>query len=111
MLQDLAIYLQAARRIADDLEDIIQVISSVIDQQSTTPQLNALEALNFDPAGIDNLFPYGAIDFAQQAGFPEHFFHEPGFGSGLLLSNTEHAFNPWDVEPQSSANCYGVPWI
>ncbi|KAH8816078.1 fungal-specific transcription factor domain-containing protein [Xylogone sp. PMI_703] len=108
MLHDLAAYLQAARRIADDLEDIIQVILSIINQQPITPQIDSLA---FAPTDIDSLFPYGAIDFAQQAGFPGQFDSNPDFEPGLFSGDVEHAFDPWVGGLQPPDNCYGVPWI
>jgi len=113
MLRDLATYLQAARRIADDLEDIIQVVTSVLNQARIAPQE---EFMSVVPANIDNLFPYGAIDFAQQTGLPDEHVSDGGggasrSGSGMFTYDALNSLDSWHNELQPTVNGYGVPWI
>ena len=112
MLHDLAIHLQAARRIVHDLRDITDVARTIIDGRATEPLEDPVWAV---PEDFDGLFPYGSLDFALQAGVPD-----PGEACSLHTESRrndtvrQNAFSPmgsWDSELQQATNGYGAPWI
>ena len=105
MLRQLALYLQAARRIVSDLEDIIQVVLLVLDQPSFSPQGSLISAL---PTNMDDLFPYTSLDFAQQAGMMGYNVGDEG---GTFDYDGTNTLDSWGNETRPLANVYGVPWI
>lgn len=122
ILQDLSIYLQAARRVIDDFRDIVNVVTTILHQQQVAAQNHGqeegLQTGSLFPANIDDLFPYGALDFAQQAG---SVISETGRGAGggggdahgqWTGSGQEMGVDSWDFELHpNSVGGYGVPWI
>ncbi|KAF2713963.1 hypothetical protein K504DRAFT_462421 [Pleomassaria siparia CBS 279.74] len=122
ILQDLSIYLQAARRVIDDFRDIVNVVTTILNQGvSIGPE--GEKTTNTFPANIDDLFPYGALDFAQQASTGQSDTGRGGAtGSGngnagaqwtsSMESATAASLDSWDFELQpTSVGGYGVPWI
>lgn len=106
ILRKLTVYLQAARRIANDLEDIIHVVLLVLNQSLLAPRDNFAAAL---PTNMDDLFPYTSVDFAQQSGLINPQFND-GHGSGDY--DGTNTMDSWDTELQPLAsNGYGVPWL
>lgn len=111
ILHDLAIYLQAARRMADDLKNIIQVVMTILDQSHLTPLTESSHLL---PSNIDTLFPYGAVDFAQQANMDFSQANHAWTGADGNEVFSHEAFtslDSWENELQPMINGYGVPWI
>ncbi|KAF2104989.1 hypothetical protein NA57DRAFT_51776 [Rhizodiscina lignyota] len=113
MLQNLAVSLQAARRIQDDLRDITHVVTSLLNQEQASEQ----DLMSLLPQNIDHLFPYGAIDFAQQfSPWPHEIFSDRVEIN--VHTSTDSTFDPdalgtldpWDNALQSNHG-YGVPWI
>lgn len=106
MLDELSTYLNAAKRIADDLASIVQVVNSILNQ--STSQGFAPTIL---PGDLDAMFPYGAIDFAQQQNYlqaqPTVASH---VGNGTVNFDAFASLDSWDHE-YNTANGYGVPWI
>lgn len=105
MLHQLALYLQAARRIVSDLEDIIQVVLLVLDQPSFAPQDSLINTL---PINVDDLFPYASLDFAQQSGVMGYYSGEEG---GTFDYDGSNALGSWGMETRPLVNGYGVPWL
>lgn len=126
ILHDLSIYLQAARRVVDDFRDIVNVVTTILNQQQVASH-GQDGAPSLFPANIDDLFPYGALDFAQQAGagLPDAgrqqgggggngaaAGHWTGNGNGNPDVANAASLDSWDFELQpTSAGGYGVPWI
>jgi hypothetical protein len=122
LLQDLSIYLQAARRVIDDFRDIVNVVTTILNQQQNPNQSQGYgqEGLqgggtgngSLFPANIDDLFPYGSLDFAQQAGAG---LSDTGRGTAVnegWNGGQDTGFDSWDFELQpNSIGGYGVPWI
>lgn len=111
MLKELAASLNAARRVEEDLKDIVHVVTSLLNQPLTIPEADITTLL---PQNMDNLFPYGAIDFAQSQ-WPHEGFSDSGEGpasatTDLLGGDTMRALDPWENELQN-AQGYGAPWI
>ncbi|KAF2258214.1 hypothetical protein CC78DRAFT_587376 [Lojkania enalia] len=94
ILHDLTATSHFARRVADDLKDVIQAVSS-----SINPPYRSL------PANVENMFPYRELDFAQQPGLRDDQVGEANAWNGA------DAAEAWDLEPQPPAGTYGVPWI
>lgn len=90
ILHDIAIYFQAARRVADDCKDIVRVVTTILN--GGPPDLI--------PTNLIELFPYNALDCTQQSGLPD-----TGGWNGADVANLDS----WDFELQPSGN--GVPWI
>lgn len=124
ILQDLSLYLQAARRVLDDFRDIVNVVTTILNQQQNsakgqgqTQGHDSLQSGNLFPTNIDDLFPYGTLDFAQQAGAglsdtgrvgSGGDAHGQWIGSGANIEGTDS----WDFELQpTGGGGYGVPWI
>lgn len=110
LLKELASGLYAARRMLVDLKDIIQVATTIIDQPVAAPQQPQMHI----PANIDNLFPYTAVDFAQQVGYPYETYQSGQFPPNVSFNNIERSWLEWDgTEPQLQASTqgYGAPWI
>jgi hypothetical protein len=111
ILHDLAIYLQAARRMANDLKDIIDLITKLLNQSSIAMQEDIMNTM---PDNIDDLFPYDAVDFAQQKRPHMELTGNGGGGdvnSGSLGYDALDWSNGWDFDFQQSATGYGAPWI
>ncbi|ORX99612.1 fungal-specific transcription factor domain-domain-containing protein [Clohesyomyces aquaticus] len=124
VLQDLAQTLQVARRIADDLKDVIQVVMSVSNPPIALPCQGGAEPLV--PSNITSLFPYRNLNFAQQAGVGEYLWtggmprwNGNGNGNGAAMGTvgggegqtTTAALDSWDAEFECTGVGYGVPWI
>lgn len=111
MLKDLAATINAARRIEEDLKDIVHVVTSLLNQPMTIPQADFTTLL---PQNMDNIFPYGAIDFAQsqwhQEGFSDNGEGPASVTTDLLGGDTMRSLDPWENELQN-AQGYGAPWI
>lgn len=111
MLRGLSTNLQAARRITKDLEDIIDVVTSILDQpQPLEPQTGFM---NYIPANMENLFPYGTVDFTPQAVLPDD---QPGgfsnaAGGSMFDYDAMTSLDSWDYDTQPTTNGYGVVWI
>lgn len=90
VLQDLAMYLQVARRVADDFKDVIHVVTAILN--GGPPDLM--------PATFDHLFPYQVLDFAEQQGSVSD--------TGTWTGGENDS---WDVEIQPSSGAHGVPWM
>jgi hypothetical protein len=106
MLNELSTYLNAAKRIADDLASITQVVNSVNSQSiAQGPSYTNI------PDDLDAMFPYGAIDFAQQNDTlqnpPSVASHA---GSGTLNFDAFASLDSWEHDYSAAAG-YGVPWI
>jgi hypothetical protein len=114
MLHDLSLSLQSARRMEDDLRNVIDVVTSLLDKATSSPQ-GGFDALV--PEGINNLFPYEGIDFGpQQVPQMDEDFSEvreilTESPSGMSYQHTLRALDPWEQELLSTANNSGVPWI
>ncbi len=114
MLRDLAIYLEAARRIIDDLEDIVQVVETVLNQ---SPLMVQEDLMNIIPENIDHLFPYSEVDFAQQARpIGENLAGDGAWVSGngdggSYNQGLSSLLDWWDDDLQPPINGYGAPWI
>lgn len=106
LLKDLGINLPAARRVANDLEDIIKVVTSILDQQSLSSPESGFS--NYVPPNMDSLFPYTAIDFMQQDELPDELL-------GEFIDNTgDSMMQPADwgyYNIQPTTNGYSVAWI
>lgn len=108
LLKELASGLFAARRMLLDLKDIIQVVTAIVEQPVAAPQQQPQLQM---PANIDNLFPYGAIDFAQQGGYPYETYQPGNFSQGMAYNNFEQGWNGDALQMQTANHGYGVPWI
>jgi hypothetical protein len=89
-----------------DLKDIVSVVETLIDQPMLPPQQMAMQL----PTNIDNLIPYGAIDFANQPGYGTY---ETG-PTGLFRQNWNEPYYGWDStgnQLQTANSGYGAPWI
>lgn len=114
LLRGLAVNLHAARRILGDLEDIIKVVELIQDGQSQEISRAGEVALN-----VDDLFPYGAVNFGQHVGFADTDSHHGDSvrligstasgvdGQGTLMS----WWDSWEDEWLRTAGGQGVPWI
>jgi len=107
-MHSLAVSLQAARRIEEDVNDIVQVVSTWLSQSTAAPQE---EIMSLVPSNIDHPFPYGAVSFDSHTQWPKEQLLDiaegtPGFGVDLYYDNF-HGMEPNDNEFQH----YGVPWI
>jgi len=113
MLRDLSKYLQAARRIANDLEDIIQVVTSILDQPPPSAQQEGF--ISYVPVNMDGLFQYGGVDIAQQgqATLPEELLWDFGNGAGGSMFHYDaiNSLDSWNYDLQPMANDYSVAWI
>jgi hypothetical protein len=111
MLRDLSKYLQAARRIANDLKDIIQVVTSILDQPSPLEQQEGF--ISYVPANMDGLFQYGGVDIVQQAALPEELLWDfsDGAGGSMFHYDAINSLDSWDYDLQPVANDYSVAWI
>lgn len=106
LMRQLGRGLHASRRMLADLKDIIDVVERVVDQP--VPQQPPMQL----PVNLDNLIPYGAIDFAHQAvsGYP----YETQMAGAFRQNWYEPGLNGWDgtnSHVQSATNGYGAPWI
>jgi hypothetical protein len=106
MLNELSTYLNAAKRIAEDLASITQVVNSVNTQSiAQGPRYTNI------PDDLDAMFPYGAIDFAQQHDTlqdpPSVTSHA---GSGALNFDAFASLDSWEHDYNVTTG-YGVPWI
>jgi hypothetical protein len=101
LLHELASGLLAARRIEDDLKDVVNVVRTMLDMAKGTSQQQRVQL----PDDVNAIFPYGAIDFAQQAGnFYELFPPD---------DSTEY-WNAWNGVGVANAPVqqgYGAPWL
>lgn len=96
ILHDLAIYLQVARRVSDDLKDIIHLVTTILNGGP----------VDMLPAQVEELFPYNFLDFAEQTGLSDAV--GAGLWSGAEIGNSDS----WDFELQPfPAGFHGVPWI
>ncbi|KAK5168855.1 uncharacterized protein LTR77_006164 [Saxophila tyrrhenica] len=99
LLRSLGDGLNAARRMLSDLKDVTAIVERVIDQPAPQQMIMNL------PVDIDNLMPYGAIDFANQpgAGYLDQTYagdlNQPFCGPG------------WDGWSAPGHTGYGAPWI
>lgn len=112
LLEELATGLNAARRMLADLREITNVVKAIIDQPITGFQQGLIDM----PENIDNLFPYGAIDFAQQSGcgYPYETFFDDNQRQGIGYDHFNTGVNGWnatDIVLQAPSQGYGVPWI
>ena len=111
LLKELASGLYAARRMLLDLKDIIHVVETIINQPMAAPQQPQMNM----PANIDNLFPYGAVDFAQQGGYPYETYHPGNLPQQIGYNNNfERSWHEWDGtegQMQAQPQGYGAPWI
>ena len=104
LLQEIGDGLYAARRMLLDLKDIIHVVTAIIDRPATAPQQ--------PPVNIpSNLFPYGAIDFAQQSGsgYPYESYSYANVQQNFGYDGVGPSWNGWDETNPNQG--YGVPWI
>jgi hypothetical protein len=90
VLQDLAMYLQVARRVADDFKDVIHVVTAILN--GGPPDMM--------PATFEHIFPYQLLDFAEQQG---------SVPDSTTWTGAEN--DSWDFEIQPSTGGYGVPWV
>lgn len=108
LLQEIASGLQAARRLVDDLRDITNVVAALINQPNAAPQQIPISI----PASLDSLFPYGALDFAQQTGYPYETYH-----NGNVREGAAYHYDGWqsletvETDVHASNQVYGVSWI
>ncbi|KAF2194024.1 hypothetical protein K469DRAFT_617820 [Zopfia rhizophila CBS 207.26] len=106
ILNDLAAYLQVARRVTEDLKDIVQVVTSMLEQRQVV--LHNQQDGGSATSNITNLFPYTALDSVQQAGLNEY---QGGFGIWNGADAPLGSSETWDFEVQPARGGYGVPWI
>jgi hypothetical protein len=94
LLHDLAIYLQAARRVAEEFKDITQVVTTILN--GGPPEMM--------PTNVADLFTRGFLDFAQ-----------PGSSelNGAVSWNGTGGTNAdsWDIELQPATQGQGVSFI
>lgn len=98
LLQDLSHHHAVARRIQEDLKDILEAVQAMFtyqNQQTTQDEYSLPQHVL--PANIATLFPYTELDYAQQ----------PGGGDVVLGSNSDAA----EAEDCERMGRYGVPWI
>jgi hypothetical protein len=110
LLNELAAGLYAARRLLLDLKDIVHVVTTIIDHTVAAPQ----QPLMNMPTNIDNLFPYGAVDFAQHGGYPYESYHQGHLRQNVSYNNYEQSWHDWEgneTQMQATTQGYGVPWI
>ena len=122
ILHDLATYLRAARRVVDEFRDIVNVVTTILNQQQGigNGQEGQPAPPTMFPANLDDLFSYGALDFAQQAG-PSLTESGRGVGNGSQgkwsagnsdLGGSAMNVDSWDLELQPAGVAgFGVPWI
>lgn len=113
LLRELGTGLFAARRVLDDLKETISFVTALIDQPAPTPQ----QPLMRMPSNIEQLFPYGAVDFNHQsgAGYPYETAQSNGMGQSVGHEHHENGWHGWngtnpEAQQQPGAT-YGVPWI
>ena len=113
LLKEISTGLFAARRVLSDLKDIVNVANGIIDQPMAAQQQHFVTM----PQNIDNLFPYGAVDFAQQSGSGYPYETHPN-GALRHHSMPTNSFDPdwqgWNASEmviQHAHEGYGVPWI
>jgi hypothetical protein len=111
MLRDLSTRLQTARHIIDNLEDIIQVVTSILDH-SQSPESHE-GSVNHIPANMDTMFLYGATDFAQQAALLDDLLGNCIGSTGGDTSNHDgmHSLDSWDYDLLPTTNGNSVAWI
>ena len=112
LLKELAAGLFAARRMLLDLRDIINVVLAIIEQPVAAPQQQPVNM----PTNIDNLFPFGAVDFAQQggSGYPYETYQGGNLRQSLVYNNFEQTWSAWEGgegQMQPASQGYGAPWI
>jgi hypothetical protein len=103
LLNDLA-HLPIARRVADDLTDVAQVVTTVLNQPGIAyPEIK----------DILKKIPYHKWDFTPQADQGE----SPGSTgeneasmAGTVSGKLTH-FDPWDTDLERKGAGYGVPWL
>lgn len=112
LLRDLGTGLLAARRVLEDLKETINFVTALIDQPAPTPQ----QPLVRMPSNVEQLFPYGAVDFNQQsaAGYPYETMQTNGARQSGTYNN--HEFDGWtgphsESHPPVQGNPHGVPWL
>jgi len=101
VLQQLGSGLQAARRVLDDLKDITNVVVALIEQPSPA-RMNQQMPL---PQDVNALFPYGAVDFAQQTGYAQEYYP--------VAEDVGYDWNTWNgiASPTHGQHGYGAPWL
>jgi len=110
MLKELAQVLRAARRIADDLDTVVNSVTSILLRSSFSPQNNIGQL----PEGtFDNFFPHTDADVANLGQLPESGVSEMG---GQTVESTFNydifaTLDSWDSYFQANTGDPGVPWI
>ncbi|KAK4561341.1 hypothetical protein LTR86_004658 [Recurvomyces mirabilis] len=101
VLQQLGSGLQAARRVIDDLKDITNVVVALIEQPSPAQRSHQMAL----PQDVNALFPYGAVDFAQQTGYVQEFYP--------AAEDVGYDWNTWNgiASPAHGQHGYGAPWL
>lgn len=114
LLRELGTGLYAARRVLDDLKETITFVEALIDQPAPTPQ----QPLMRMPSNMEQLFPYGAVDFNQQsiAGHPYETMQQNGARQSMGYEHQENGWHGWngpgsEAHHHQQSGGYGVPWI
>lgn len=112
LLRELGTGLFAARRVLDDLKETISFVTTLIDQPAPTPQ----QPLMRMPSNIEQMFPYGAVDFNQQsgAGCSNESMQINGMRQPVGYTEAANGWNGLDDDASgqhSQGSGYGVPWI
>lgn len=118
MLRDLAINLRAARRLMEDLKDIINVVELVLNNDRTGLSPRG-DSINVNPRCIDNIFPYSAIYIGPDIQLPnmDTIYPDPPIITGSIGNGAgDHdilgsLWNSWDDEFLSTQQGPGIPWI
>jgi hypothetical protein len=118
LLRDLALNLHAARRLLEDLRDIIKVVELVLSNERPDVGHRG-DMISAVPPGIDNLFPYSAIYCGTDTQFQnsDSIYHEsPGMVGSLTNGSVEQdtlmaSWDSWDNELLNVHGGPGIPWI
>lgn len=110
MLKELALVLRAGRRIADDLDTVVNSVQLILLRSNFSPRSNDGDI----PEGaFENLSPYLNHDPTHLNQLPETTL--PPFSAETVESALNYdmfaTLDTWDNYFHPDANDYGVPWI
>lgn len=106
MLDQLAVHLTSAKRIAEDLRPIIQVANSLAIRFTATAYVPD------SPTDLDGLFPQGVVDFAKQSAWFDGPFLSPAVDPvSSLVNSGSTTLETWETDLNYNEAGYGALWI
>jgi hypothetical protein len=92
-----------AKRILCDFTPLIQALEPLQEKIDKGEDLASIEL----PQNIEQLFPYRALDFGQQAGLPVY----NSRGDRDMNSENQVGVGSWDYDRRPAVEGHGVPWL